>query len=99
VLMLCRRLASTSVGVSIVNMVRRKPGMVFAHLLRAILNPTLADNGGPTRTHALVAGSPAIDTVFDGTCPPPARDPRGMARPSDGNRDGGPACDVGALER
>jgi hypothetical protein len=76
VLMLCRRLASTSVGVSIVNMVRRKPGMVFAHLLRAILNPALADNGGPTRMHALVAGIPAIDTVFDGTCPPPARDPR-----------------------
>ncbi|HKF95185.1 MAG TPA: choice-of-anchor Q domain-containing protein, partial [Gammaproteobacteria bacterium] len=32
-----------------------------------ILNPTLANNGGPTRTHALVGGSPAIDTVTDGT--------------------------------
>ena len=29
--------------------------------LSAILNATLADNGGPTRTHALIAGSPAID--------------------------------------
>ncbi|MDJ0892910.1 MAG: right-handed parallel beta-helix repeat-containing protein, partial [Gammaproteobacteria bacterium] len=29
--------------------------------LRAILNPNLADNGGPTLTHALVSGSPAID--------------------------------------
>jgi subtilisin family serine protease len=25
-----------------------------------VLDPTLADNGGPTKTHALVAGSPAI---------------------------------------
>ena len=31
--------------------------------LGAILNTTLANNGGPTRTHALVAGSPAIDAV------------------------------------
>jgi hypothetical protein len=41
--------------------------------LSNILNPTLANNGGPTRTHALVAGSPAIDTLTDGTCPPPIR--------------------------
>ena len=67
--------------------------------LNAIISPTLANNGGPTRTHALVAGSPAIDAVFDGTCPPPARDQRGIARPRDGKRDGGPACDVGAFER
>ena len=26
--------------------------------LAAILNPTLGDNGGPTKTHALVPGSP-----------------------------------------
>jgi hypothetical protein len=30
-------------------------------LLPDILNPTLAFNGGPTQTHALVPGSPAID--------------------------------------
>ncbi|MDQ3732185.1 MAG: right-handed parallel beta-helix repeat-containing protein, partial [Pseudomonadota bacterium] len=66
--------------------------------LNAILNPTLADNGGFTRTHALVAGSPAIDAVNDGTCPPPTRDQRGITRPRDGNGDGGPACDAGAVE-
>ena len=30
-------------------------------VLSDILNPTLAFNGGPTQTHALVPGSPAID--------------------------------------
>ena len=30
-----------------------------------ILNPTLADNGGQTRTHALADGSPAIDSGVD----------------------------------
>jgi hypothetical protein len=60
--------------------------------LNAILNTTLANNGGPTRTHALVAGSPAVDSVNNGTCPPPARDQRGVTRPRDGNGDGGPAA-------
>ena len=47
----------------------------------------LADNGGPTLTHALLAGSPAIDAAV-GTCP--ATDQRGVARDA--------ACDVGAFE-
>ncbi|MGH8478271.1 MAG: choice-of-anchor Q domain-containing protein [Gammaproteobacteria bacterium] len=34
----------------------------------AILDPTLANNGGPTRTHALVTGSPAIDAVPAPVC-------------------------------
>ncbi|MBA2491811.1 MAG: hypothetical protein H0V34_08940, partial [Gammaproteobacteria bacterium] len=67
--------------------------------LGAILNRSLASNGGRTRTHALVAGSPAVDAVNDGTCPPPARDQRGVRRPQDGNGDGGPACDIGSFER
>lgn len=67
--------------------------------LKRILNITLANNGGPTKTHALVAGSPAIDAVNDGTCPPPARDQRGFKRPRDGNGDGALACDVGSFER
>jgi hypothetical protein len=62
-----------------------------------ILNPTLANNGGPTRTHALVGGSPAIDTVTDGTCPPPAKDQRGVQRPQDGDNDGAAICDTGGL--
>ncbi len=41
--------------------------------LTSILDTTLADNGGPTLTHALVAGSPAID----------AGDPAAMAGVSD----------------
>ncbi len=55
-----------------------------------LLGP-LADNGGPTQTHALLAGSPAIDTASD-DCPPPITDQRGVTRPQ------GPACDIGAYE-
>ncbi len=51
----------------------------------------LADNGGPTLTRALLAGSPAID-AGSSDCPPPATDQRGVARPQ------GPACDIGAFE-
>src|SRR5215218_5623019 len=46
----------------------------------------------------LVTGSPAIDAVNNGTCPPPATDQRGIGRPQDGNGDGGPACDIGTYE-
>jgi len=45
-------------------------------LLTDILDTTLADNGGPTLTHALVAGSPAIDAGNAGA--PPANDQRGV---------------------
>jgi hypothetical protein len=55
----------------------------------------LADNGGPTRTHALLAGSPAIDTG-DPACP--ATDQRGVSRPQDGDGDTVAACDTGAYE-
>jgi hypothetical protein len=67
--------------------------------LSNILNTTLADNGGPTKTHSLAAGSPAVDAINNGTCPPPARDQRGVKRPQDGNSDGGIACDIGSFER
>jgi beta-glucanase (GH16 family) len=50
----------------------------------------LADNGGPTLTHALVTGSPAIDAADTTTCP--ATDQRGVLRPQ------GAGCDVGAFE-
>jgi CSLREA domain-containing protein len=55
-----------------------------------VLGP-LADNGGPTQTRALLAGSPAID-VGSGDCPPPATDQRGTVRPQ------GAGCDIGAFE-
>lgn len=51
----------------------------------------LADNGGPTLTHALLDGSPAIDAGDGAFCP--ATDQRGVARPQ------GPECDVGAYEK
>jgi len=56
----------------------------------AMLGP-LADNGGPTETHALLPGSPAID-AGSAFCPPPAVDQRGVARPQ------GAGCDIGAVE-
>jgi hypothetical protein len=53
----------------------------------------LQDNGGPTETQALLAGSPAIDAGDDATCP--AADQRGVPRPQDDNTT---ACDIGAYE-
>jgi hypothetical protein len=50
----------------------------------------LAANGGPTQTHALAEGSPAIDAGAAGACP--ATDQRGVGRPQ---RSG---CDIGAYE-
>jgi hypothetical protein len=51
----------------------------------------LANNGGPTRTHALLLGSPAIDAASTPDCPP--TDQRGVLRPQ------GAACDIGSFER
>lgn len=59
-------------------------------MLNDILAP-LADNTGPTMTHALVTGSPAIDAAGR-HCPPPATDQRGVARPQQ------EACDIGSFE-
>jgi hypothetical protein len=55
----------------------------------------LADNGGPTLTHALAPGSPAIDSG-DNECEP--ADQRGVVRPQDGDNDGVATCDLGAFE-
>jgi hypothetical protein len=69
-----------------------------------LLGP-LANNGGPTMTHALMKGSPAIDAAAAG-CPEPVdyygdpyvipggwpRDQRGAMRPV------GDGCDIGAFE-
>jgi hypothetical protein len=59
------------------------------------LDPELADNGGPTRTHALLPGSVAVDAAGDCGL---ETDQRGSARPRDGDVDGEAACDVGAFE-
>lgn len=66
-----------------------------------ILGP-LQNNGGPTATHALLSGSPAIDAgsdpCTDPTGAPLLTDQRGAARPVDGNGDGMIACDIGSYE-
>jgi CSLREA domain-containing protein len=69
-------------------------GALYLLTVDPLLGP-LADNGGPTPTHALLAGSPAIDAgpraaLTHIPCVP--RDQRGVVRPQ------GPACDVGAYE-
>ncbi|MCP4545789.1 MAG: right-handed parallel beta-helix repeat-containing protein, partial [bacterium] len=56
----------------------------------------LTYNGGPTMTHALLPGSPAIDAGVTADCP--ATDQRGRPRPIDGNGDGTATCDAGAYE-
>ena len=61
----------------------------FALSADPLLGP-LADNGGPTQTHALQPDSPAIDAAVE--CPPPATDQRGVSRPQ------GDACDIGSFE-
>jgi hypothetical protein len=63
----------------------------------------LADNGGPTLTHALDVSSIAIDAGNPGTptgTPPlcETTDQRGFSRPVDGNNDTLSYCDIGAYE-
>jgi CSLREA domain-containing protein len=69
----------------------------FRQVTSAQLNlQPLADNGGPTPTHALGPGSVAIDAVSDCTDlnnTPVRTDQRGVARPQ------GVRCDAGAFER
>ena len=59
----------------------------------------LADNGGPTWTHALPGNSPAVDM---GECAGFDADQRGQLRPVDvstiANTTGGDGCDIGAYE-
>ena len=72
------------------------PGMPSDIVTTNPLLGPLADNGGPTMTHALLPGSPAIDTAD-----PLATemvDQRGLPRPQDFDGDGTPEHDIGAFE-
>jgi hypothetical protein len=71
--------------------------LIQATLLADIKLGPLADNGGPTKTHALLSDSVAINAVPKGDCKLPngkplLTDQRGVKRPQ------GRACDVGAFE-
>jgi CSLREA domain-containing protein len=65
--------------------------------INTILNPTLADNGGPTLTHALVTGSPALDA--GSTALALTVDQRGAPRPFDGDGNSMSLSDIGAVEQ
>lgn len=65
----------------------------------------LADNGGPTLTHALNPGNPAIDAGNPAGCKAGSAsglnlrsDQRGYIRAVDGDGNGSPRCDMGAFE-
>ena len=60
------------------------------------IDPILKENRGPTQTHGLLSGSPAIDRIPAEACHAMgiSTDQRGMKRP-DGNES---ECDVGAYE-
>ena len=77
--------------------------LATANRSRPDVNPLLdplADNGGPTLTHALREGSPAVDkgNSFGATA-----DQRGLPRPTDigaiNNARGGDGSDIGAYEQ
>ncbi len=84
------------------NLIGNTAGCTFAATTGDLVNVAanlgpLANNGGPTLTHALNPGSPAIDAGDPGVpgsggtaCE--ATDQRGITRPQ------GPRCDIGAFE-
>lgn len=58
----------------------------------------LQDNRGPTLTHALLRGSPAIDAGDNDVLVCPSSDQRGFFRPANGKGGGAAICDIGAYE-
>lgn len=79
------------------------PGNCTAELYREnaeaftqVLYPLAGNNQPLLPTHALRAGSPALDAGL-GSCT--QQDQRGASRPRDGDGDGVAVCDLGAYER
>jgi len=68
-----------------------------AQVFTEVLEQDLADHGGPTRTHALIARGRAVDV---GYCPGEITDQRGLTRPVDVALmpNAVDACDIGAYE-
>ena len=71
-------------------------GMASDILTSDAMLGALADNGGPTMTHALLPGSPAIDTADP--LATETLDQRGLPRPQDFDGDGTSEHDIGAFE-
>ncbi|MCB0165412.1 MAG: CSLREA domain-containing protein [Anaerolineae bacterium] len=91
------------------NLIQNTTGCVISGDLATTLigvSPNLGplqNNGGDTLTHALLAGSPAIDAGNPAGCTdhaglPLTTDQRGFARPVDGDGNGSVICDMGAYE-
>lgn len=67
----------------------------------------LQDNGGPTQTHAVLAGSPALDAVQTSGVTAAAtaepcgvqQDQRAVSRPQDADNNGSAICDIGSFEK
>jgi hypothetical protein len=68
------------------------------------LDPVLAYNGGPTRTHLIDPASNAVEAGRNAACLNPATglpltiDQRGLTRPVDFDLNGVATCDLGAVE-
>jgi len=81
----------------VVNFTPGTTDLVPGAALTAILAPALANDGGPTMTHALVAGSPATHRIPAASCAT-TTDQRGLPRPQDTDGDTVADCDIGAFE-
>jgi FG-GAP repeat len=87
------------------NLMQNRDNCAFAGVV-ALADPKLGplqNNGGPTRTHALLTGSPAIDGGNPSGCRDQfgallSKDQRGFRRAMNGSRSGTARCDIGAVE-
>jgi CSLREA domain-containing protein len=89
------------IGIGGVGFVNGANGDIVGSLVNPIdpkLGP-LANNGGPTKTRALLAGSPAIDHGDNNGAPATDQRGAGFARVKDGNFDGVAIVDIGAFEK